>query len=68
MIDPEKWYSVDAVASRWNVGRDTVIRRIKQGFIRAFTIPSKGSRRVRTYDVRRIMGAEVLKFEREHTR
>jgi hypothetical protein len=67
MIDPEKWYSVDAVAAHWNVGRDTVIRRIAQGFVKAFVIPCKSSVRKRCYEVRRIKGSEVLRIEREHT-
>lgn len=66
VIDPERWYSIDAIASHWSVSRDTVIRRIEQGLIKAFVVPSKPSNRKRAYKSRRIQGIEILKIEREH--
>ena len=66
MIDPEKWYSIDAVASHWKASRDKVIRLCEAGFLQAMVMPRKPGRK-RVFKIRRIIGAEILRFEREHT-
>jgi hypothetical protein len=66
-IHPDRWYEVDAVAKHWKVSRDWVIRRIKQGLIKAMVLPHKVNTRKRVFLSRRILGAEILRVEREHT-
>jgi transposase len=62
-IHPDGWYSINAVASHWKIGRDTVTRRIEQGIIKAFELPAKPSRK-RVKRIRRIKGSEILRVER----
>jgi hypothetical protein len=67
MDGSERWFSVKEVAARWAVGRDTIVRRIKAGLIKAFVMPSKSPVRNRIYRIRRIAESEVQRIERENT-
>jgi len=55
-----------AVARHWSVGRDKVTRLVKRGLLKAMVL-SERIRGRRIYEVRRILGAEILRFERERT-
>ena len=61
MIDGESWYSVDAVARFLGLGRDTIIRQIHAGALKAWVLPSKRKSR-RVYCTYRIQRAEVLRW------
>jgi Helix-turn-helix domain len=61
MVDPEKWYSVKEVSAIVGLGRDTVIRQIQGGFLKAFILPRKKTRRG-VYNVYRIRGADVMSW------
>ncbi len=65
-VSPEKWYSVKEVAGLLGLSRDTVIRQIRQGFLKAFVLPGKSAVRRRVYASRRIQGSEILRYVREH--
>ncbi len=66
-VSPEKWYSVKEVAGLLGFSRDTVIRQIRRGYLKAFVLPGKSSVRRRPYESRRIKGSEILRYVREHT-
>ena len=65
-VDPEQWYSVKEVGGLLGFSRDTVIRQIKAGFLKAFVLPGKSAKRKRVFMSRRIQGSEVLRYVREH--
>jgi len=65
-VSPEKWYSVKEVAEFLGFSRDTVIRQVRRGFLKAFVLPGKSSVRRRVYESRRIQGSEILRYVREH--
>ncbi len=65
-VDPERWYSVKEVSGLLGFSRDTVIRQVRRGFLKAFVLPGKSSVRRRVYESRRIQGSEVLRYVREH--
>lgn len=60
-IQPEKWYSVKEVSAIVGLSRDTIIRQIHGGFLKAFILPRRRTRRG-IYRVYRIRGVEVLKW------
>ena len=66
-IRPERWYAVDEVAAFIGYERDTVIRRIKDGFLKAFVLPVKQRSRRRVYSSRRVQGSEIIRFLKENT-
>lgn len=61
-IQPEKWYSVKEVAAILGFSTDTVIRQVNRGFLKTFILPKKSSRRKRTYESRRVQGAELIRY------
>ena len=65
-VNPEQWYSIKEVAGLLGVSRDTVIRQVRQGFLTAFVLPGNSAVRRRAYATRRIQGAELLRYVREH--
>lgn len=65
-VNPEKWYCVKEVAELLGFSRDTVIRQVRRGFLEAFVLPGKTSIRRRLYESRRIRGAAILRYVREH--
>ncbi len=65
-FSPETWYSVKEVAGMLGFSRDTVIRQIRTGLLKAFVLPGKSSVRRRVYESRRIQGSEILRYVREH--
>ena len=65
-VSPEQWYSVKEVAGFLGFSRDTVIRQVRKGFLKAFVLPGKSSVRRRVYESRRIRGSELLRYVREH--
>lgn len=67
-VKPEEWYTVQDVAELLGFGRDTVIRQIKQGYLKAFVMPCKSTRRCRVFESRRIQRAEILRYVRERMR
>ena len=64
MDSSEKWYSVKEVSARLSVSVDSVRRWIKRGVLKAFRLPVKSSRRVRTYECFRIAESELARFIR----
>ena len=64
MDSDEKWYSVSEVAFRYRVSRDTIIRRIQSGALRAMVLPRISSKRKRVYKTRLIAASELARFER----
>jgi hypothetical protein len=62
VIDSDAWYSVDAVARYANLSRDTIIRQIHRGYLKAFVLPSEPKKRRRIFRTYRIRGAEVLRW------
>jgi len=68
VIHTERCYDVNTVARRWKVNREWVIRRIKAGLIRAMVLPCKLNSRKRIFLIRRILGAEVLRIEKDWIR
>jgi predicted DNA-binding transcriptional regulator AlpA len=60
-VQPERWYSVKEVSAIVGLSRDTIIRQIHGGFLKAFILPKKRTRRG-IYRVYRIRGAEVLRW------
>lgn len=62
----EKWYSVKEVSEFVGFSTDTVIRQIRAGYIKAFTLPCKTSPRRRVYRCYRIHGAEIIRYVREN--
>lgn len=65
-VVPGQWYSVKEVAGLLGFSRDTVIRQVRSGFLKAFSLPGKSAKRKRVYVSRRIQGSEVLRYVREH--
>ena len=65
-VSPEKWYCVKEVAEFLGFSRDTVIRQVRRGFLKAFVLPGKSAVRRRVYESRRIRGSEILRYVREH--
>ncbi len=68
---PEAWmkgkmYDVEEVAGFFNVSRDAVYRWIKNGYLKAFRLPHKTSKRDRGYFRRRVPEGEMLRFFHEH--
>jgi excisionase family DNA binding protein len=64
MDSSEKWYSVKEFAASLAVGRDTVVRWIQKGVLRAFQFPVQSSRRKRKYNSYRIPESERQRFIR----
>jgi len=62
----EKFYSVKEVSEFLGLSRDTVVRQIRNGHLKAFVLPSKSSRRKRVFETRRVQGAEIDRYVREH--
>jgi predicted site-specific integrase-resolvase len=54
MNTQEKWESAKEFAYRLDVSRDTVIRWIKRGYLKAFRFPCPARNRKRTYESYRI--------------
>lgn len=65
-VSPEKWYSIKEVAEFLGFSRDTVIRQVRRGSLKAFVLPGKSSVRQREYASRRIQGSEILRYVRDH--
>ncbi len=65
-VSPEQWYCVKEVAGILGFSRDTVIRQVRRGFLRAFVLPGRSAVRRRVYESRRIRGSEILRYVREH--
>lgn len=65
-VSPERWYCVKEVAGLLGFSRDTVIRQVHKGFLKAFVLPGRSSVRRRVYASRRIQGSELLRYVREH--
>ena len=65
-VSPERWYSVKEVGECLGFSRDTVIRQVRKGFLKAFVLPGKSSVRRRVYESRRIQGSEISRYVREH--
>ncbi len=65
-VSPEKWYCVKEVSELLGFSRDTVVRQVRKGFLKAFVLPGKSSVRRRVYESRRIQGSEILRYVREH--
>lgn len=61
-----KWYSVKEVSEFLGFSTDTVIRQVRAGYIKAFTLPCKSSVRRRVYRCYRVQGAEIVRYVREH--
>jgi hypothetical protein len=64
MDSSEKWYSISEVAFRYRVSRDTIIRRIESGALRALVMPRISGKRHRSYKTRLVSESELLRFER----
>jgi excisionase family DNA binding protein len=64
MDSDEKWYSVKEFAGSLAVGRDTVIRWIQRGVLRAFRFPAPSKKRKRKYESYRISESERQRFIR----
>ena len=62
----EKWYSVKEVAALLGFGEDTVIRLTNRGLLQAFSLPVISPHRKRSYESRRIQGAEIIRFIKNH--
>jgi Helix-turn-helix domain len=60
-VQPERWYSVKEVSAIVGLGRDTIIRQIHSGFLKAFILPRKRTRRG-PYNVYRVLGADLLRW------
>jgi excisionase family DNA binding protein len=65
VVSEEKWYSVKEFAATLSVGRDTVIRWIQKGVLRAFKFPTNSNRRPRKYNSYRISESERQRFIRQ---
>jgi hypothetical protein len=65
-VSPDQWYSVKEVGGFLGFSRDTVIRQIRAGFLKAFVLPGKSAKRRRVYESRRIQGSEILRYVRDH--
>lgn len=65
MDSNEKWYSVKEFAGSLAVGRDTVIRWIQKGVLRAFKFPGQSNKRKRVYRSYRISESERQRFIRQ---
>ena len=61
----EKWYSVKEFAGGLAVSRDTVIRWIHRGHLKAFRFPVPGRTRKRSYESYRIRSADGELFIRK---
>lgn len=68
MIHPDKWYSVKEVADFLGFGRDTVVRQVQKGHLKAFCLPTRPPSRRRIYLSRRILGAELLRYVQSHVK
>ena len=60
-VQLERWYSVKEVSVIVGLSRDTIIRQIQSGFLKAFILPRKRTRR-RIFRVYRILGADLLRW------
>ena len=67
MESNEKWWSISEVAFRYRVSRDTIIRRVEAGFLKALVMPRMGRRGTRVYKTRLISESELRRFERGNT-
>ena len=65
-VVPTQWYSVKEVAGLLGFSRDTVIRQVRKGLLKAFVLLGKSSVRRRVYESRRIQGSEISRYVREH--
>ena len=61
-IQPEKWYSVKEVAAVLGFSEDTVIRQVNRRLLKAFVLPGRSDKRVRTYQCRRVQGSEIIRY------
>ncbi len=64
MDSNEKWYSVNEFAGSLAIGRDTVVRWIQRGVLRAFRFPVPSKKRTRKYNSYRISESERQRFIR----
>jgi excisionase family DNA binding protein len=64
METSEKWYSVKEFAASLAVGRDSVIRWIQRGLLRAFRFPTPHKKGKRKRDSYRISESERQRFIR----
>jgi hypothetical protein len=62
MDSSERMYSVKEAAFILGVSRDTVIRLIKRGHLKAIVFPVISSKRNRKYLTRRIPASELRRF------
>jgi excisionase family DNA binding protein len=60
----EKWYSVKEVSAILGVSCDSVIRWIHRKLLKAFQMPSMGSRRKRVYRCYRVSSTDLDRFRR----
>jgi len=61
-IQAEKWYSVKEVAAVLGFSEDTVIRQVNRRHLKAFVLPGRSDKRVRTYQSRRVQGGEIIRY------
>jgi hypothetical protein len=61
-IQAEKWYSVKEVAAVLGFSEDTVIRQVNRRLLKAFVLPGRSDKRVRTYQSRRVQGGEIIRY------
>jgi excisionase family DNA binding protein len=68
MVSSDRWYSVKEVAELIGYSRDTVVRLVQKGYLKAFCLPTRGVSRRRVYLSRRILGSEIIRFLAENTK
>jgi excisionase family DNA binding protein len=61
----EKMYSVKEAAGVLGFSRDTVVRVIRRGHLKAWKLPKAGSRK-RQYECYRIPESELLRFMKQN--
>ena len=62
----EKWYTVQQTSDILGWSHDMVDRWIERGLLQAFVIESRSDKRPRIYRGKRIQGAEIIRFVKEH--
>ena len=66
-IDPGKWYSVKEASAILGFSEDTVIRQVNRDLITALVLPAAEGRRGRRVHLhRRIQGAELIRYIKNH--
>src|ERR1019366_1687974 len=65
-VEPEKWYTVRQTSEILGWSIDSIRRWIYKGHLQAFIRPGRGIRRARIYNAARILGAEIIRFVKEH--